>query len=165
MCVCVRGGGISSCRTGFGIRLLERLIAYLLKPPPPPPPTTTPEPRLSTKQPQYTKGTKCSSHGRGVQLPLDLLVRVEGAKDLYSRVRTSPPHPPNLLPSLLYSPYHPIIPRSVYMNRLDNAGKTTLMYKMTLGSVVSTAPTVGSNTGKHPLPIPLLSPPSPILTL
>ncbi|PWN52317.1 Arf-domain-containing protein [Violaceomyces palustris] len=29
---------------------------------------------------------------------------------------------------------------------LDNAGKTTLMYKMTLGSVVSTAPTVGSNT-------------------
>lgn len=31
---------------------------------------------------------------------------------------------------------------------LDNAGKTTLMYKMTLGSVVSTAPTVGSNTGE-----------------
>lgn len=29
---------------------------------------------------------------------------------------------------------------------LDNAGKTTLMYKMTLGSVVATAPTIGSNT-------------------
>ena len=29
---------------------------------------------------------------------------------------------------------------------LDNAGKTTIMYKMTLGSVVATAPTIGSNT-------------------
>ena len=29
---------------------------------------------------------------------------------------------------------------------LDNAGKTTLMYKMTLGAVVATAPTIGSNT-------------------
>lgn len=36
--------------------------------------------------------------------------------------------------------------RSVTHNRLDNAGKTTLMYKMTLGSVVATAPTIGSNT-------------------
>lgn len=29
---------------------------------------------------------------------------------------------------------------------LDNAGKTTTMYRMTLGEVVATAPTVGSNS-------------------
>lgn len=29
---------------------------------------------------------------------------------------------------------------------LDNAGKTTLLYKMTIGQAISTAPTVGSNT-------------------
>ena len=35
--------------------------------------------------------------------------------------------------------------RRVLMVGLDNAGKTTLLYKLKLGEVVSTAPTIGFN--------------------
>jgi ADP-ribosylation factor-like protein 5B len=31
---------------------------------------------------------------------------------------------------------------------LDNAGKSTILYKITMGEVVSTAPTVGANQAR-----------------
>lgn len=47
--------------------------------------------------------------------------------------------------SALFSRFSPKEERKVLILGLDNAGKTTLLYKMQLGEVVDTAPTIGFN--------------------
>lgn len=49
--------------------------------------------------------------------------------------------PPSLRPS--FPPSLPLFPPSQV--GLDNAGKTTLLYKLALGEVIKSTPTVGSN--------------------
>ena len=39
----------------------------------------------------------------------------------------------------------PKIPSRILMVGLDNAGKTTILYKLKLGEVVTTLPTIGFN--------------------
>ena len=50
-----------------------------------------------------------------------------------------------ILISALMDRLFPSTPCRIMMLGLDNAGKTTLLYKMKLGKVVTTIPTIGFN--------------------
>lgn len=47
--------------------------------------------------------------------------------------------------SALISAFWPSAPKKIVLVGLDNAGKTTTLYKLHLGEVVLTQPTIGSN--------------------
>ena len=50
-----------------------------------------------------------------------------------------------LLVSTLIDKFFPATPSRILMLGLDNAGKTTVLYKLKLGEVVTTIPTIGFN--------------------
>ena len=50
-----------------------------------------------------------------------------------------------LLVSTLIDRFFPKTPSKILMVGLDNAGKTTVLYKLKLGEVVTTIPTIGFN--------------------
>ena len=50
-----------------------------------------------------------------------------------------------LLFSTLIDRFFPKTPSKILMVGLDNAGKTTVLYKLKLGEVVTTIPTIGFN--------------------
>ena len=50
-----------------------------------------------------------------------------------------------ILISTLMDRFFPKTPSRILMVGLDNAGKTTVLYKLKLGEVVTTIPTIGFN--------------------